>query len=261
MKPKSIFDPVLIIGVFLIAFYGWNWLPAAVGLPELSPFWKIAGFYVWWAAPSLLTIGFRYGFRNIPGEIGIDQGFLTGLAFSVIVAAPMFISSALAGRISEDMSPGSLFHETFLAGFMEEYLFRGFLFGLLFRRCGWGFIPAGVSGALIFGLGHVYQGTTFAQTLGVFLVTAMGALWFAWLYIEWDGNLWIPIFLHSFMNLSWGLFEMSDNALGGWYVNLFRAITIGLSIVITIRYYKNRGLRIRRHTLFYGFQSTAPERK
>lgn len=90
-------------------------------------------------------------------------------------------------------------------------------------------------------MGHLYQGVSFGQTTGVFIVSAMGAVWFAWLYVELD-NLWIPIFLHVFMNLSWTLFDVSDNALGGIYVNIFRAITIALTILITIRFHKKGGL-------------------
>jgi len=51
------------------------------------------------------------------------------------------------------------------------------------------------------------------------------------------------------MNLSWVLFDVSSNALGGIYTNLFRAITIALTIIITIRYHKKRGLKINRLNL------------
>ena len=68
----------------------------------------------------------------------------------------------------------------------------------------------------------------------------MGAGWFAWLFIEWKENLWIPIFLHIFMNLSWVLFEVDNNALGGYVTNIFRIITIALTVIITIIYNKRK---------------------
>ncbi|GAB1418600.1 hypothetical protein MASR2M12_13650 [Bacteroidales bacterium] len=105
-----------------------------------------------------------------------------------------------------------------------------------------------LTGTALFGMGHLYQGVSFGQTTGVFIVSAMGAVWFACLYVEWD-NLWIPIFLHVFMNLSWTLFDVSDNALGGIYVNIFRCITIALTILITIRFHKKGGLKIGKHNL------------
>ena len=119
---------------------------------------------------------------------------------------------------------------------MEEFLFRGFLFGVLFRKIGWGFIPASVLGAIIFALGHLYQGSGTNELIGIFLITFIGSAWFAWLFIEWRENLWIPIFLHVFMNLSWTLFNVSDNALGDIYTNIFRIITIILTVVATILY-------------------------
>ncbi len=131
---------------------------------------------------------------------------------------------------------------TLVAGFFEEYFFRGFLFGILFRKLKWGFVPASILGGIIFGIGHLYQSSTLIETIGIFAITTMGAIWFSWLYTEWENNLWVPIFLHILMNLSWILFEVSDNVLGGLYTNFFRIITIALTIIITIRYHKNKGL-------------------
>ena len=161
----------------------------------------------------------------------------------------MIVSSAIIGKIGDNLDFGNLLHTTFIAGFFEEYFFRGFLFGILFRKLKWGFIPASILGGVIFGLGHIYQGSTLIETTGIFAITTIGAIWFSWLYVEWEKNLWIPIFLHTLMNLSWILFEVSDNALGGVYTNLFRAITIALTIIITILYHKKRGLNINRKNL------------
>jgi uncharacterized protein len=101
-----------------------------------------------------------------------------------------------------------------------------------------------------FGIGHIYQGNAFVETLGFFSITAMGAVWFAWLYIEWNANLWVPIFLHLLMNLSWALFDIGNNALGDLAANLFRNITITLTIVITIYSHREKGLKIRKNVLF-----------
>ena len=51
------------------------------------------------------------------------------------------------------------------------------------------------------------------------------------------------------MNLSWGLFEVSSNALGGLYTNLFRIITITLTILVTIMRNKKDGLRLNKKNL------------
>jgi membrane protease YdiL (CAAX protease family) len=197
----------------------------------------------------LLILGVLYGFKNIPEKLGLNKGVIIGFLFSIITVLPMIVSSAIIGHIGDNLDFGTLLHNTFIAGFFEEYFFRGFLFGILFRKLKWGFIPASILGGVIFGLGHIYQGSTLIETTGIFAITTIGAVWFSWLYIEWEKNLWIPIFLHTLMNLSWILFEVSDNALGGVYTNLFRVITIALTIIITILYHKKRGLNINRKNL------------
>jgi len=249
MSRKTIIDSTIVILTFLIAIYGKRILANYFTISISSDYFKIAYSYLWWLLPTVLITGLLFGFNKIFDNIGIQKGLGKGLIFSIITVFPMLISSALIGHIAEDLKMLSLIHKTLIAGFMEEFIFRGFLFGILFRKLGWGFIPASILGALIFGLGHIYQGSTLLETTGVFFVTSIGAIWFAWLYIEWNNNLWIPIFLHIFMNLSWGLFELSDNALGGSYSNLFRIITITLTIIITIKYNRKNGLRINRKNL------------
>lgn len=249
MNRKTITNSIIVIFTFLIAFYGKHILSEYYTISFSSDCLKIACSYLWWILPTAIITGFLYGFNNLFYNIGIQKGFRIGLLFSIITVLPMFISSAIIGQIGEDLKMLQLIQQTLFAGFMEEYLFRGFLFGILFRKLHWGFIPASILGALIFGLGHIYQGSAFLETTGVFFITSIGAIWFAWLYIEWNNNLWIPIFLHIIMNLSWGLFEVSSNALGGFYTNLFRIITITLTIIITIKFNKKNGLRINRKNL------------
>lgn len=249
MNRKAIINSIIVILTFLIAFYGKRILSQYYTISISSDYLKIAYSYLWWTVPTVLIIGLIYGFNNLLYNIGIQKGFGIGLLFSIITVLPMFISSAIIGQIGENLKMSRLIHQTLFAGFMEEYLFRGFLFGILFRKLGWGFIPASILGALIFGLGHIYQGSTFLEITGIFFVTSIGAIWFAWLYIEWNNNLWVPIILHILMNLSWALFEVSNNALGGFYTNLFRIITITLTIIITIKYNKKNGLKINRKNL------------
>ncbi len=249
MSRKKIIESILVISTFVIAFFGKRIVGEYYNIAISSEYLNIAYSYMWWVVPTALITGIIYGVSKIADNLGIQKGFITGLLFAIVTVSPMFISSAVIGQVGDDFKLTRLLHQTVFAGFMEEYLFRGFLYGLLFRKSGWGFIPAAILGALIFGFGHIYQGTTLQETTGVFLVTALGAVWFAWLYIEWNNNLWIPIFLHILMNLSWGLFEVSGTALGGIYTNLFRTITIAMTIIITIKYKSKGGLRISKKNL------------
>lgn len=249
MIKKLLLNSALIILAFVVAFYGKSFFNSYISFTFPTSFLKSTYSYLWWTLPTLLILGVLYGFKNIPVNLGLNKGIVIGFVFSILTVSPMIISSIIIGDISNNIDLGSLIHKTIAAGFFEEYLFRGFLFGILFQKLKWGFIPASILGGIIFGLGHIYQGTTFTETTVIFAITTIGAIWFSWLYIEWEKNLWIPIFLHALMNLSWILFEVSNNALGGIYTNLFRAITISLTIIITIRYHKERGLNINRRNL------------
>ena len=249
MNPKKISKSIIIILTFFIAIYGNRIVSGFVDISITSVYLRVAYFYMWWLVPTAIVTGLLFGFRNIFITLGLHKGFFTGLVFALITVLPMLVSSAVIGRIDENLDTFLLLRSTLFAGFAEEWLFRGFLFGILFRKLGWGFIPASAIGALFFGLGHIYQGSTISETAGIFLITAVGAAWFAWLYVEWNNSLWVPVFLHILMNFSWALFEVSTNALGGWYTNIFRVITIALTIVITIRYHKKTGLKINRKNL------------
>ncbi len=249
MENHKIPYSIIIIITFLLAFYGKQILANFIDFHITNYNLRIAYFYLLWIIPTVFALIFLFKAKNAFAIIGINNDFLMGIFFSAITVSPMFLSSAIMGHINENLAINELIHKTFIAGFMEEYLFRGFLFGILFRKLGWGFIPASLLGGLIFGLGHIYQGSSFFETTSIFLITSVGAVWFSWLYIEWENNLWFPIFLHTFMNLSWILFEVSNDALGGLYTNLFRVITIAATIIVTIFYHKKEGLRIRKNNL------------
>jgi hypothetical protein len=156
----------------------------------------------------------------------------------------MFIGGLLFFKFSQNIRIENLIAGTIVAGFMEELYFRGFLFGQLFRNTNWGFIPSILFGALIFAFGHLYQSQNIGELVGIFMITFSGAVFFAWLYVEWNYNLWVPILTHSFMNLSWSLFEIDHSALGDIKANIFRGLTILIAIVFTILYKRNRNEKL-----------------
>jgi len=248
---NSFLKSIAVILTFLLSFYGKKYFDSYFEIVISRDIWRLVAFYSWWIVPPILLMGLLFGFRKIISVTGLQSNLPKAFIFSLISVAPMLVGSAFIADLRENLTFFGLLKSSLFPGFFEEFLFRGFLFGLLFCRFGWGFIPAGILGAMFFGVGHIYQGSNIAETIGIFLVTAMGAGWFAWLYIEWDKNLWVPILLHTLMNLSWSLFDVSNNALGGLYPNIFRAATIAITIIITIKYHKHRGLIIRKHNLIF----------
>jgi len=175
-------------------------------------------------------------------NLGLKGSILEGLAFALICTLPLFIGFKIVFDFNTEIKLDTILISVLAAGLFEELYFRGFLFGLIFRYTKIGFIPAVIFGAIYFGMLHLYQSNDTGELIGIFLITFLGGILFAWVYAEWNYNIWVPIFLHMFMNLAWELFSVSDNALGGIYANVFRGICIALIIILTIIYKKKKGL-------------------
>lgn len=194
--------------------------------------------------PILLGTILMHGEIKLFESLGLDKSFARGLIFALLCTLPMFIGFALFFDFNNEFSLKSFLITVIAAAFFEELYFRGFLFGQIYQFTKWGFIPSVLIGAIWFGLIHLYQGSNLNEMAGVFLVTFFGGILFAWVFVEWNYNIWVPICLHLFMNLAWGLFAVSENALGGMYGNIFRTLTILLIIVLTIVYKIKKGLKL-----------------
>ena len=177
---------------------------------------------------------------NIFKNLGLSHNPIKPFVFALLFSLPMFFGGLIFFEFNREISISNVIAGSIVVGFVEELFFRGFLFGQLFKYTKLGFISSIIIGAIIFAIGHLYQSQDTLELIGIFSITFMGAILFAWLFVEWNYNLWIPVFLHSLMNLAWHLFEMDDTALGGMLSNLFRGFTILLAIVFTIIYKKKR---------------------
>ncbi|MEI7463476.1 MAG: CPBP family intramembrane glutamic endopeptidase [Candidatus Taylorbacteria bacterium] len=188
---------------------------------------------------------------DIFNNLGLSKNILRGLILAIIFTLPMFIGGLVFYKFNTDISISKLIAGTIFAGFFEELYFRGFLFGQIFRNTKLGFFPSIIIGALVFASAHLYQSQNISTMTGIFITTFSGAIFFAWLFVEWDYNLWVVVFLHTLMNLSWIIFNISDNALGNINSNIFRGLTIAVAIILTIFYKKKQGqtLSINRNTL------------
>lgn len=173
--------------------------------------------------------------------LGFGRPLLPAFLAALLFATPMLAGGLLLFPWADDLQWERIAAGSMVTGFMEELVYRAFLFGLLFYAVRLGFVLSVVSSALLFATAHLGQGQS--QNLMVFLVTLMAGGYFAWLYAEWDRNLWMPVFMHAFMNLAWMLFDMDQTAAGGWKANMLRALSIALSVFLTLRW------RRKRHTV------------
>jgi uncharacterized protein len=189
---------------------------------------------------------------NFFKSLGLNSNILLAICISILFTMPLFIGGAIFFNFNKDIDIQKLIASTLVAGFMEELYFRGFLFGQLFKNTKIGFIPSLFFGALIFASEHLYQSQSVNELFGIFAVTFLGAFFFAWLFVEWNYNLWVPILTHTLMNFAWQIFNINSNALGNITANIFRGLTILLAIIFTVLYkkYKNKTLLITKNTLF-----------
>ncbi len=102
----------------------------------------------------------KYNITAIVSELGLSKGFIKGLTFGLLATLPMIISSAIMFKLSVDIFSFTILIAVILGPVMEEILFRGYLFGQLFKREKWGFIPASLIASVFFGIGHLYQSNT-----------------------------------------------------------------------------------------------------
>jgi membrane protease YdiL (CAAX protease family) len=166
--------------------------------------------------------------------LGLSSGFLECLPMALLFCLPIFIGYPCIASFKHDITINTFYSNLISAGFFEEFMYRGFLFGILFFYAGWGFVPAILVPSLIFASGHLYQAHDVGSAISVFAFTTVASVGFALTYLVWK-SLWMPILMHAFMDITWELFDLQGGALGNNTANVFRFTTIGLLLFFTIR--------------------------
>jgi membrane protease YdiL (CAAX protease family) len=174
------------------------------------------------------------GIKGASTELRLTRASFRGIGTVVLCTVPMLVGFALTQRISPQLSLPGLAFKGLLSPFAEEVHARGFAFLQLYRRAGWPFWAAVLPQALLSGFGHVEQGQTTRDQLGIFVLIFTGALIFAWTLQVWD-SLWVPLALHACMNIWWDLFSISRNILGGWLPFALQQLTMVLVVCATYR--------------------------
>ena len=164
---------------------------------------------------SLVMLWRKLSLIGALADIGLVKHALPAVKFGLFATSPMWLIFLLTTPINTEFSIHESFYLAFASPMAEEIVFRGFAFIQIRRYIGLGFWPAALITALAFGAGHVGINQDPGQALGVFLITGIGGIVFAWVYEKWNFNLWIPFVLHCFMNLNWQVYIVGESAFAG----------------------------------------------
>ena len=232
--------------ILLMVVYDQAWrITALLGLHSASLSKFIVGYSIMFIAVIILTMVVIKP-KEIFSFLGLNGNIAKGFCISLICVLPLFILFSIFGSFNSDTTFSLILRKSVFPGFMEEFMFRAFMFGLLFRYAKTGFFGAVILPALLFGSLHLYQGHDVLSSLAEFGVTFFGAVDFSWMYVEWNFNLWVPIGLHILMNLTWVIFtlEGTEVAAGGLISNIARVISILLAVGLTIWHKKKNETKV-----------------
>ena len=171
-----------------------------------------------------------------------DQWDLVGLSWpwrpaalmGLLLFAPLLLAGVALGTPAGDQTSSSLFFLGVFAPFAEEVTFRGLAIGALMGVAGWRFGPAALLPAVVFGLAHAAQGDGLEESAMIAGITAVGGLFFGWLYLRFGRNLWPALVMHVGINLLWNLFDFGENAIGDVLGNVLRAASVLGAIAIAV---------------------------
>lgn len=191
------------------------------------------------AVIAAVAISYRAGANFAFHELGLSQSWRIASLFALVVTLPnLLLRFAVAGA-KPQFSAAGLLMSAVASPLSEELLFRGYLFGQLYRRAGWPFWAAALVNAVPFVAGHFYQlsgnGWEFVVSLAeVLVLVGVSALFAAWVYVRWEYNLWVLILIHALLNLYSTIFATSETSGLGWVDNVAWLATLSLVVVGTI---------------------------
>lgn len=232
----------ILIAIAIVELVWWNASTLYKPLHIESASLRLVMRYIICGIPMLGFLFCLHKESDILSSLGLNGNVLKCLGFAAVCCAPMLIGMPIIGSFNSNLTFDRFLQMVVIAAIFEEIVYRGFMFGQLYRYGKLGFIWAILLPALFFGIGHLYQGDSLMSSLMAVGVTALGALYFSWVYVKCDYNLWISIGLHLFMNFSWIVFpvEGNVNAIGTMLPNILRIASILLTITLIITLSKKK---------------------
>ena len=190
-----------------------------------------------------VAICYRSGLKFALHELGLLESMRLAVLFALAVTLPNLLLRIAVAGAKPQINAAFVLMSAVASPMSEELLFRGYLFGQLYRRAGWPFWAAALVNAVPFIAGHFYQlsgkGWEFVVSVAeVLLLVGVSALFAAWVYVRWEYNLWVLIFIHALLNFYSTTFAISETSGFSWVDNVAWLMTLILVVLGTI--YRNR---------------------
>jgi len=236
---KINFKVIAILAAFLVvAFFNdlSGFIESLRGLYPSYP-WYVANYLLGLFEVMFVFLAtfiiFRPALSALPEMLGLNRNPIIGLGFSLLCVVPLYMVFVFSFPVSQTLDFKEISYLAFGGPFAEELVFRAFAFGLLIR-VGFNFWGAALIPAILFGVGHLSTGMELSEALGVFAITGIGSLFFSWLYLKWDNNLWLIFFVHALMNLAWNIWNVGESAFAGWLPTTMQVTTLVVAILLTL---------------------------
>ena len=277
MKPqrRRLIEGGIVIAVAYLLVRAFWFVSTVAGRPLDSALVEASAKLQLWAA-VVVPLGWWIAKRrnlSVAEAFGLGAGAMRGVGFGLAATIPMIAALFLMPlkTFQADLSLGS----GIIGPFAEELLFRGFLFGLLWRVVGWSATASILASSLLFGLAHIPNADTALLTLlrgpgpdgyatsggKVVMVIPGIAMWWdhlsargldilltalplavggavlAWIACKWN-SLWPAIALHACMNLWWDAIR-GEHVISGVGPDLMSAaqlLSVAIAIALTLRF-------------------------
>jgi len=181
----------------------------------------------------LIALATRRSPLRIISLAGLQASIRRPALWALVWLLPAIAVGLIFARIATDLHVSDIAWKGILGPFAEEFVYRGLALGVLIRLCGWPIWLACIWPAMFFGVAHFSQGQDWASVAGIVAITGFGGILFGWLFVRWRFNLWPAVLLHVGLNSVWLVFELGDNALGGWLGNILRLAVIAIAVGAT----------------------------
>ncbi|MGQ0742303.1 MAG: CPBP family glutamic-type intramembrane protease [Alphaproteobacteria bacterium] len=178
----------------------------------------------------LVTGSFRAAYR----EAGISRNPLPAIVFALLATAPLWATLAATVPLNDRLDGNRIVLFDVLFPFSEEFFYRGFAFGLLFRRARLGFWLCALIPAAAIAAGQLYQAASLESAGMPVALTALGGILFCWLFMKWNFNLWVPVAMSVAMNMWWDVFAVGEGDFAGWMPALLRLASWAAAIALTL---------------------------